>query len=159
MKTKILIILSLLVFETRSQTILTNAPDQFCAGDSIELKVFIDGSPGSTAIRMEYLQDNGILSLNIWDMSNESIGTSPGLYSLKLETKNWWPHGAVEFRITKFDPTISRIVCTMVGIQELRLDSDDQIQYFDLSGNKVEPTPGKLLIQQIGFKRKKVYIQ
>lgn len=159
MKNTILIILSVLFFKAIPQPMLTYVPTEFCAGDSIDIKIYYDGSPGYTSIKMQYSQNNGISPFHIWAIKNDSIWSYHGVYTLKLKTEYDWPHGDVEFRTSKFDPSVSKINCTAVGIEEIKQDIKFASEYYDFDGNKVEPTQGKLLIEKTGRKIKKVYIQ
>jgi PKD repeat protein len=76
----------------------------------------------------------------------------PGTYSIGLAATNKFCTDNVFLPVTvAAQPTVN------VGIQEYKPETQDPV-YFDVLGNKVQPYPGAILIEQRGMLRKKVVI-
>lgn len=48
--------------------------------------------------------------------------------------------------------------CNLVGVEELSIDSQEEVKYYDLQGNQITKTFNQLIIEQVGSVRRKIII-
>lgn len=163
MKTKITILLIALAFSFKSQVNIVSVDTSVCPGQNLNVKFKWDNSAGATDFRMQYVEENYVVSAHIWSKDNSAFYELPKeilggdtIYSISLITQPFFPFGLTKFSAGYGDLYDLKVKCLdWVGINELSVNKIEPL-YFDLLGNKIEKRSGEIIILQIGNKRKKV---
>ena len=170
---KIIIILSCLCFLSKAQnpnfiTINVWRITAFnsCGGDSIRVN-FKFSPPQQGTITTAHFSMNTTLvwsgNYNLfYSMPQETwypLATNDSCYTITLGIPIGFPYGTTNINTTGVGMSFMVNNCPTTSINQLepQINTIEPI-YFDLQGNKISKQYNTLIIEQIGLKRKKVFI-
>jgi hypothetical protein len=150
-------------FMCRAQaiTIFSASAVDICPGYGLMVSFKYDGSAGSSQINLK----NDTTTL-FWLIENDSIYkyaktvvSGDTVYTVPLFMPNYWSDGQASVTADWQTYWPVSFKCFYTGIKEHLNNSLLPKEYFDLNGNKIEPKAGILMIEMVGGKRRKVFIQ
>lgn len=160
----LLVITVLLTVNYKAQQIkLVAADTMICPGSKLTVQFKWDYKPYSYNFRFAYSDQSITFGGQIWNVDSKTFYALPKkldgvdtVYTIKLDTKNYWQQGYVQFKIQEENKTVNILFnCGTVGFDKISPNEIAPI-YFDLFGNRTELKSGEILIEQIGNQRKKV---
>lgn len=156
MKNLFLITLLFITVRTQSQIILSYSPESLCVGDSICIEIY---NPSKSPFFFNISSNNGTEPLMVWfDVYPEFDEADTTEYCFVVPENLPCGKAWIGINLVSQLHLNLRCDCGSVNVLEYKADSKTPAIYYDLYGNKIEPTPNRLIIQQVGSKRKKVVI-
>ena len=152
MKNLILSVAILFSFTTLGQVkILDFNPKNPCPGDSLSV-TFSYSAPVAFQFNVFTATINAIFSTLY-------PGGDSAIIKFKLQ-----PFLSIGQATISTGPAISAqsrtlFLCDAVGILELESNNTKELVYFDLQGNRIEKRTNELIFEQVGHKRRKIYIE
>jgi hypothetical protein len=176
MKTKVIMLFIILSFSGRAQNINPQVviwritPTVVCQGDWVKVDFkYNPPSPPTYTINNNHCHVNPPL-VSIWNDNSVNFPNYPVEWFTGLAPNDfcyyfWAPlpsnlsigtHTLLTNSVPSIINVIQVTICT--GIEEYQNSQNEETNYFDLYGNKIEPRKNELIIQQQGNRRKKIII-